>query len=312
MCDLDGKEKEFSIGICLFCVILTGVVLFGVSFDTLEPTQVGIKYNFNLVDIQENKVYDNGRYYLGVGLHFIKYPVRLVNLDFLGSNSVRCWSAEGQLIKLDVSLGYRLRRKDVVKIYKRFGTAYNLRLKLLALEGIKEVSTRYEATDFFSQRVQISTAMRQHIAAKFAAEFADIELFNLRQIDLPDGFENKILDKVIKAQEYQTALNLLLIAQVRATNNVIRGNGDALINETLAGADADALRVTENAKSTALRSLREAEAGAYQSLQVALNLNGTDLLRFRWAQIMDKLQNKAGTDFSYVVGFDAPTITVTP
>jgi regulator of protease activity HflC (stomatin/prohibitin superfamily) len=308
MCE--GKEKETVIGTCLFCVILTGAILFGVSFDTLEPTQVGIKYNFNLVDIQDNKVYDNGRYYLGVGLHFIKYPINLQNLDFIGTESVRCWSKEGQLLKLDVSMNYRLRRRDVIKIYRRYETGFHLRLKLIALESIKEVSTHYEATDFFNQRPQISEEMRNAIAAKFNTDFTDVELFNLRAIDLPDGFENKIVDKVVKAQEYQTAVNRLAIAQVRAANDVIRGNGDALINETLASANADAELVTENAKATALFHLRDTEAQAYSQLQLALNLTGADLLRFRWAQILDKLQGKTDTDFSYIIGFDAPTLTV--
>jgi len=308
MCE--GKEKETVIGTLLFIVILTGAILFGVSFDTLEPTQVGIKYNNNLVEIQTDKVYDNGRYYLGVGLKFIKFPVDLQDLEFRGSEAVTAWSKEGQLLNLDVSMYYRLRRQDIIKLYRRYETGYPFRLKLIALESIKEVSTHYEATDFFNQRPQISEDMRASIAAKFDADFTDVELFNLRAIGLPNGFDNKIVDKVVQAQQYQTAVNNLAIVQVQASNNVIRGNGDALINETLASANASASLVTENAIATALAHLRDVEAQSYSLLQIALNLTGADLLRYRWAQIIDKLQGKTDTAFSYIIGFDAPTLTV--
>lgn len=51
--------------------------MFSVSFDTLQPWEVGLKYNNNLKTLQSSRVYNNGRYFLGLGLSFEKFPITL-------------------------------------------------------------------------------------------------------------------------------------------------------------------------------------------------------------------------------------------
>lgn len=73
---------------------------------------MGIRYNANLLTIEEDKVYSNGRYFLGLGstdflniafaliffkgVSFIKYPTTLVAAEFAGSQQLSAWSAEGK------------------------------------------------------------------------------------------------------------------------------------------------------------------------------------------------------------------------
>ena len=53
-----------------------------------------------------------------------------------------------------------------------------------------------------------TTDIMKALKARFAGEFCTIEHFNLRKIAVPNKFDQKIIDKVVKAQEYQTALNI--------------------------------------------------------------------------------------------------------
>jgi hypothetical protein len=75
-------------------LFIISIILFSVSFGTLSPvssgrvallcsharitqTEVGVRYNNNLVSIQE-RVYNNGRYFLGLGIWFVKVGALLV------------------------------------------------------------------------------------------------------------------------------------------------------------------------------------------------------------------------------------------
>eukprot|EP00808_Paulinella_micropora_P030790 g23284.t1 len=310
----DGRRSMndvLCVGICISSLLLTGVILFAVSFGTLEPTQVGLKYNKVTVEVYP-EVYNNGRYFIGLGSEFIKFPMDLQLVEFIGPAALRAWSKEGQLVELDMSVEYRLRRSDIFNLYSRYGTDYHGRYQVMTVRAVKQISKEYEAVEFFTHREQIGREMAAALRARFGEEYADVELFNLRHIGLPNGFEQKIVDKVVKAQELQIAKNLKEIALIQANISVVRGNGDAVVTETLAAAEAQAVEITENAMSNNTRLLREAESAAYQDFVTALGLKGGDLLKFKWAQTqIDKLRElKPATTIEYLIGFKSPILSV--
>lgn len=58
-----------------FCVVfIISIILLSVSFDVVEPTEWGLAYDNNIKKIDTDKVYDEGRYLIGLGRSFIIFP----------------------------------------------------------------------------------------------------------------------------------------------------------------------------------------------------------------------------------------------
>jgi len=311
------NEIHLGFKVLFACAVLVGVILFSVSFDTLAPTQVGLVYNSNLVEVSRGRVYNNGRYFLGVGLSFIKFPMdmRLVEFTAAKGNAVAAWSKEGQALSIEFSFYYRLERDKIVDLYARYGKDYADRYEQIALAVIKGSSVQYTADQFFSDRLLINTNVTDRLRLRLREEFATVELVNMRQITVPARFDAKILDKVVTVQQQLTAENEKNISIGRAEIDVIRGEGAAQVNLTLSRANADRSLLVAQAEANGLAALRLQESMSYQMLQAALGMNATELLQYRWAQLANRLESSNQDDQSkqtlqYVVGFDAPLITV--
>jgi len=315
-----GEEDAIKAGACCLCILfITGIILFSVSFGTLDPTQVGIRYNNNLKEIEESKVYNNGRYFLGLGVWFIDFQISLQQMQYSASiygehAALRAWSAEGQLITIDLSFYFRLDRDQIINLYKRYEDQYYPRYSQISVRTLKAVTIQYTTVDFFTLRAAIGVHMKRDLRARLKQEFCTVEIFNLRAINIPTDFENKIISKVVQTQQQKTAENQKITAVLRAQIAVIEGNGYAIVNYTIAKASADALRTIEYARSDGLTRLRAQEAISYNNLQNVLGLNGTELLQYRWAEIAGKLDDTLTTlpnrTLSFLVGFASPTITV--
>lgn len=83
---------------------VTGIILFAVSFDTITPHEYGVRYSTYSHRVDQ-ETYDNGRYLLGIGHYFFKYPRRLVYTEFSGASDtnppVSVWSNDGQSLDVE-------------------------------------------------------------------------------------------------------------------------------------------------------------------------------------------------------------------
>lgn len=293
---------------CCASVFILGVVLFACSFDTLEPYEIGIKYNsVSLTVDEEHGAYSNGRYFLGLGTSFVKYPSNLIFAQFEGPTSLRAWSQEGQLIIVDLGFFYRLNRDRLVDIYKRYDQEYEQRVIQISTRAIKQITVQYNATNFFEDRTMIGNHMARELRKRMGEEDITMELFALRAVDIPDVFEQKVVQKVVKLQEKKTAVHQKETALERAEIVVKRGEGDALVNENIAKASNEVTRLVEGAKARGFEMVTTQAAASFQAMKTALGLNSTNLLKYRWAQLMEKRADKA---LSVNIGFDKAAITV--
>lgn len=312
--DSDFEEKRNVAGCCAFCIVLlTGIILFAVSFATLDPLHAGVKYNNNLKSIEMDRVYNNGRYFVGLGLSFKEYPTSLQVIELRGDSGedsrLRAWSIEGQLVEIDLSFYYKLQRDQLVNFYLRYGQDWKSQITRIAIRSIKQISIKYSTEEFFLKRQIIGDDMRETLRTRLAQEFVDLEVFSLRGINIPDDFEAKIVDKVVTTQNVKTEINLAATAQLRAQIEVIKGQGDADVGLTLALARAESIKTVETAKSDGRKALRQQEAASYNLLNAALGFNSSDLVQYRFAQLTDTL-SKRTTPVNFVVGFDSAGVKI--
>lgn len=65
------------------CVLFwVSIVMLGCAFATLQPLEFGIEYNKNTRKLLENKVFQGGRHFVGIGHTFVKLPAHRMILAF--------------------------------------------------------------------------------------------------------------------------------------------------------------------------------------------------------------------------------------
>lgn len=287
-------------------IFLISIILFAVSFGTLEPHYVAIKYNNNLKVIDEDRVYNNGRYFLGLGLNFIDFPIDCQMIDFRGSRSLRMWSLEGQLVTVDLSLMYRLDREYIIDIYKRYELDYHSRLVQIAIRTAKKVSIQYTAEEFFLIRGTIGEHMRAEMRRRLEEEKVTLELFNVREILIPSKFEKKVIQKQIWEQRKKTKEFMKETAIRRAAITVKQGTVEAQKSLLIENATAIRNQLVQTARAEALRNIIDQQRASYMVMQNELSMGGLALLKFRYGQLMGKLeQSGQGRRLNFIIGVNS-------
>ena len=133
--DCGGKRSV--IGGCCFVIFLISGGLIGCSFSVLEYNQVGIDFDSTSQSINEEKLFHNGRHFIGLAHSFFVYPTKLLTVEFaerdeLGnvegqSGALSAGSKDGQAIEIEISFFVRLNTKEpsnVVNLYKEYRTTF--------------------------------------------------------------------------------------------------------------------------------------------------------------------------------------------
>ena len=88
-----GDNRLCIIGIILAVItIILMAILIPLSYSSLEPTEIGLAYNKNSIEIDVTKLYSNGRHAIGVTTYFISYSTELQTNKF---EDVNCRSKDG-------------------------------------------------------------------------------------------------------------------------------------------------------------------------------------------------------------------------
>ena len=88
-----GDNRLCIIGIILAVItIILMAILIPLSYSSLEPTEIGLAYNKNSIEIDVTKLYSNGRHSIGVSTYFISYSTELQTNKF---EDVNCRTKDG-------------------------------------------------------------------------------------------------------------------------------------------------------------------------------------------------------------------------
>ena len=67
-------------------------VLIPLTYSSLEPTEIGLAYDKNSIELDVTKLYSNGRHAIGVTTYFISYSTELQTNKF---EDVNCRTKDG-------------------------------------------------------------------------------------------------------------------------------------------------------------------------------------------------------------------------
>lgn len=102
-----------------------------------------------------------------VGNYFIKFPITYQGIDFsydeegVGGPPLSVFTREGQTLIVEVSFFYRIDETRVHDLYRIAALNYEPLIQRKAEEVLKNVASTFHINDWFTNRDDISNAMRE-------------------------------------------------------------------------------------------------------------------------------------------------------
>lgn len=321
--------------------IWAGVWWWGCN-ETIEENEYGLVKD-TITGKVDDKVYTAGRYDIGLFSDFIKFPSTWQSIEFIpggdekdsdddkedkddddddekeeesttdvedqgyaGDTPITTRSEDGLGVEIDLSFQYKLSKDKLYDIYKDFGINYGEYIAKTARSIIRDIASAYTAIEFFYNRTAIGNDMLNALEGKEDKFYIDIGEFQLRQIDLPDQFEEaieltEVAKQEIKIAEYQQqsavirANTLILEALAQANISIIEAEAQAEITIIEAQAAADSLNITMTTEGIMLAEI-----------MATVGLNSTQLLTYLWIKAIEE------HDSAYlIICENTPTIMIT-
>lgn len=274
--------------------ILVAVILIACSFSVLNYNEVGLNYS-TWFKVIENKTYEHGIHFIGLGHAFHRYEVSLTTIEFSGDKGatlpvIKCRTRDGLELDLEISLQYKVQSSNVYEIYTTYGENEKTILNRVILDVISDTSTLYSSNDFFTLRAIIQNKMKTDLQEQVLAKtFHEVVFFQLRSLNLPDAFENEIKNTEVKGQDINTANAELLRDTVMFQTSVKVAN--LAVNATVETAYGEGNKTVYQAQAEAstISEVIQAQSIAYKGMKANLTFDND--------QIMKYLQNSLIKDY---------------
>jgi regulator of protease activity HflC (stomatin/prohibitin superfamily) len=307
-----NKKRVLIYGGLLGLIIISGGIVgyFFLAFDSIGYNQFGLNQNDFNQQI-EDRVYEKGLYHIGLLHHFIKFPRTVQKIEFFNTfgepgstyGPLNSRTQDGLMIHIQLAFHYRLRKDDILSLFSTFALDYEDRFVGQARTTLRDVASLYNAIEFFNNRSSIGDMMQLELTTDIDGMYADVVYFQMREIDLPDEFEEALKQVQIAQQQYQIALYEQQAAVVTAQTAIIEAQAQANITVLSAEASAEAYIIQMKATAQALNITLTAESLAYYAMGQQLNLTSSELLTLLWIKaIMEHDQSLL------IIGADTPVI----
>lgn len=191
--------------VCCGCTsVIFIIVMVTSSYDTLEPEAMGLHYNTLEETVQDDngQAFKEGRYFLGLGSRFIKFPATVQTIEFT-SPPLQSRTSDGLGVRIEISFQYQLDPFTLLDLYKKFGDEYGEIFTRISTNVLKVAATQYSASNFFSNRTTIGPLMEGELRQKFVDLGLNAKMpgFQLSSVHLPEDFEASIRETQMQQQQ---------------------------------------------------------------------------------------------------------------
>jgi len=288
----NGRNRSFSCcGIGSFVVF---VVLFALSWDTLEPTEYGLVQNgvTGYVDLDPDNVYESGRYFIWLRHFFLPFPRNLRNLDFSQGGLRPPIPARtgpdpddkesgGQPVTLSVAFQYRLKKRAVPDIYQTFGMAWESSYMRFAQQAITNVAQQFTPRTFWDDRRKIENAFREAVNKTLWTQgFAEVLNLQLLQVGFKENYENTITGIQLQEQLKVTKSYALEVTRVLKEVDIMQSETEATITLINAEAKREAAILVNKASMEALELEQQTKAFWYHRLKEHMGWDNAAFLQY--------------------------------
>mmetsp|Transcript_77301 Transcript_77301/g.94785 ORF Transcript_77301/g.94785 Transcript_77301/m.94785 type:complete len:303 (-) Transcript_77301:129-1037(-) len=177
-------------GFVLFIIFMS---LFIASFVYVDYDEYAFKKNTLTNKINQEIVYENGRYFWGVNFAKVEFPklYQKVVLELSVANQ------EGVSVFIDVSFWYKIFEDDLQKLYSNYGTRYESQITSISTAAIRNTAVDFSVNEYLKDRRFITESMANTLSS---------DLQNIMFIDVPPKWIN-LGDITFSQTLLQTHLN---------------------------------------------------------------------------------------------------------
>jgi len=254
--------------------------------DTIDPTEWGFLYNKITGHIDTDRVYDSGRYCIGPGHYFVKYPLIQTTIEFSnrgGADSVPVVTRtqDGVAITLSFSFQYKFDKAALPSVYKQYTTNYQAPMIRVARNSMLQVAGNFTSTQYWLGRKFITDDMEVILRNNVQSTIlCNVQNFQLLHVELPDAYEASIIATQVQQQQVIQQQYQKQVAAVLSRIQQIMAMANQNITVISSQANATAIAILNSAHISAFNYTQHVQATAYANLQAALNMNSTQLMRY--------------------------------
>jgi len=291
------------------------IILFALSWDTLEPTEYGLVQNgfTGYVDMNPNNVYEGGRYFIWLRHYFLPFPRNLRNLDFADGgfrNSIPARTGPdpddkesgGQPVTLSIAFQYRLQKRSIPNIYQTFGMAWEASYMRFAQQAITNMAQQFTPHTFWDDRRKVEAAFHREVNATLWKQGWQTEVVNLQllQVGFKQNYEETITSIQLQEQLKVTKNYALEVTRVLKQVDIMQSETEASIALINAEAKREAAVLVNEATTNALQLEQHTKAYWYKRLKEHMGWDNAAFLQY----VKMKSLNSQPAD-SMVVGVSA-------
>lgn len=302
-CDCAGVARKR--GLCTGLVgFIIAVILFALSWDTVEPTEFGLVQNgfTGYVELSPDKVYTSGRYFIWLRHSFLNFPRNLVNLEFSSRGDRIPIPARtgpdpddresgGQPISLSVSFQYQMMQRNVPVIYQTFGAAWESSYMRFAQQAITNTAQDFTPRMFWTGREQIEKALHFAVNKTLVSQgYAEVHSLQLLKVDFNSNYEDTITNIQLQEQLKVTKNYQLEVTRVMKEVDILESETKAQIAKINAEAQRQANVVINEANTNALKLEQAAKATWYSQLKRKMGWSNDDFIKYVKIKSLNKQQ----------------------
>eukprot|EP00708_Paratrimastix_pyriformis_P002561 GAFH01001309.1.p2 GENE.GAFH01001309.1~~GAFH01001309.1.p2 ORF type:complete len:305 (+),score=121.58 GAFH01001309.1:535-1449(+) len=265
--------------------IVLGSVL-GSSVQWVPMNECGLLMNSYTNQVNTEKVYYEGRYFNGPGQDYLLFPRYVKTVSFVDSGAISTQTLDGLSLKLDITFQYQVIPEEVGLLFKTLLRGYETTLKTIADATIRKTASLYRATEFFYNRTAIGNACHEALNATLAAQHVIVPFLQMRKIDLPDSFEEAIVNTEVERQNIEIKQYQQQAATIRAQKSTIDATTDATISGINAQTQASVTLISKQAEADATFINLASYGSANKYMMDRMGFNSTHLLGFLYVDAL--------------------------
>lgn len=219
-------------GICCSALLL-GVIALPMSFRSLEQGRYALELNWRTQVLGADVVTIPGMYYLGLGNMFVEFPSTFQTMYFVRDTRgidvdteddahpsiqrgpLKARSSDGLEMVVSISFQWQLKKTSLKPLYNILGggtleeSLYRDEFVRFARAAIVESCANFAADSFFTNRTIITNDMLNKVREVFTQPDIGMDIIiqglQLREVDLPDAFDEEIVRTQEQMQEVEVA-----------------------------------------------------------------------------------------------------------
>jgi len=171
-------------------IILAGIIMFGVSFATVDIGSVALLQNKYSKNITANTLFYSGRYHIGLVSQFITRDLQWKTVEFgTGSDAdlslIHSTTADAASVSLACSVLYKIKFEQLHTLYLNWPTMSSHHRDVMndMKEQVTSVINKYNYAQFITDRLTIQNEIGYTIGVKLKASYySELTAFVLNEV----------------------------------------------------------------------------------------------------------------------------------